>query len=252
MTVKLVGILNITPDSFYDGGKFTGAQAALDHAKELFARGAALVDVGAEATNPWAHPITAVEEWERLKKVLPELIRAYPGRLSIDTYHPETAERALAIGPVIINDVTMFRNPAMISIVAKHKCGCIVSHIPDITIPEAHAHAELSDIDVVKVELLAKYDELVAASVPADGIILDPGIGFGKTMALNIKLLRFAEHMPNKQVMIGHSNKRVIAVMSGKDKTDLEANLAAAKIAIESGATYLRVHDVAAHAQLTK
>lgn len=227
-----------------------GAQDALDHAKQLFSDGADLIDVGAEATNPWADPITAEEEWQRLEPVLPELIRTYPNHISLDTYHPETAKRALRIGPVIINDVTMFRNPVMVAIAARYKTRCIVSHIPDKTIQEAHAHAELSDITVVKEELLAKFAELVAAGVPANGIILDPGIGFGKTMALNIELLQFAEQVPGIPVMIGHSNKRVIAVMSGKDKTDIVANLAAARIAIESGATYLRAHNITAHAQM--
>lgn len=247
---KLVGILNVTPDSFYDGGKFVGIRDALRHAKELFDEGADMVDIGAEATNPWAAPITSDEEWKRLELVLPELIRAYPGKISLDTYHPETAERALQIGPVIINDVTMFRDPAMIAVAAQFKAHCIVSHIPDKTIQEAHANADVSDVTIVRDELLAKRDELIHAGVPAENIILDPGIGFGKTMELNIELLRFAERVPGIPVMIGHSNKRVIAVMSGKDKTDIEANLAAAQIAMDSGAVYLRVHNITAHRNL--
>lgn len=249
-SIKLVGVLNITPDSFYDGGKFVGARDALRHAGELFDEGADLVDVGAEATNPWADPISADEEWKRLEPVLPNLIRAYTGRISLDTHHPETAERALQIGPVIINDVTMFRDPAMIQVVAHHKARCIVSHIPDKTIQEAHAHADLSDILIVRDDLLTKCDELIHAGVPSDGIILDPGIGFGKTMDLNIQLLRFAEQVPGIPVMIGYSNKRFIAAMSGKDKTDIDANLAAARIAIDSGVAYLRVHNITAHREL--
>lgn len=244
---KLVGILNITPDSFYDGGQYTDTTRALQRAKELFAAGADFLDVGAEATNPWADPISATEEWQRLGPVLPQLMQEYPGKISLDTYRPETAEKALALGPVIINDVTMFRDPAMIAVAAKYKAGCIVSHIPDTDIKATHDNATLSDIAIVKDELLAKYSELISAGVPEKGIILDPGIGFGKTMDLNIELLQFAKLVPGIPVMIGHSNKRFIAVMSGKDKTDIVANLAAAKIAAETGAAYLRVHDVAGH-----
>lgn len=247
---KIVGIVNITPDSFFDGGLHASAAQAIQHAKSLIAAGADVLDIGAEATNPWAHPISWEEEWRRLEPVLPELIQTYPGQISVDSHRPETIKKALSFGPVIINNVTMFRDTAMIRIAAKHQARCIVSHIPSIDIQAAHSEHLIDDIQLVKKQLLEKRKEIIAAGVPPDNIIIDPGIGFGKTMQLNIALLQFANLTPDIPVMIGHSNKRFIAVMSGKDKTDKNANLHAAKIAIQSGAAYLRVHDVQSHASL--
>jgi dihydropteroate synthase len=248
-TVELVGILNVTPDSFFDGDKYLQPQHALFRAYDLFKHGASFIDVGAEATNPWAEPITAEEEWSRLQPILPQLLDAHPNQISLDTRHAKTAERALKIAPVILNDVTMFRDPAMVRVAAAYEARCIVSHIPTADIKAAHRDATLNDVAAVRDDLLAKREELIAAGVPAENIILDPGIGFGKTMDLNIELLRFAEEVPDIPVMIGYSNKRLIAVMSGLEKTNIAANLAAARIAIESGARYLRVHNVDTHKQ---
>ena len=246
---EIIGILNVTPDSFSDGGNFFTASAAIQQAKQLFADGAAIVDVGAESTNPWSSPLSAAEEWSRLENVLPQLVKQFPGKLSLDTYHPETATKALQIDPtIIINDVTMFRNPKLVAVVAQHKAQCIVSHLsPDSpTIADAHANPRTRSVDQVRSELLATYNLLVEHGVPAEQIILDPGIGFGKTMELNRQLLGFAQEMPEHHVLIGYSRKRFL----GENRMDTAPNLAAGKIAKQAGARYIRVHDVAAHRQL--
>ncbi len=248
MTTQLVGILNITPDSFSDGGLFLEPVAALGQLRQLFGDGASLVDIGAESTRPGAEALSPEQEWQRLAPVLGVALREYPGRVSLDTFHPETVSRAVeACGPhFLVNDVTGFSNPVMIQAAAQYKLCCIISHLPAQSrgdIQAAHKGTLLDDEQVVKRELLQRRGELVAAGVPAEGIILDPGIGFGKTPELNQRLLRFAKLVPGHPVMIGYSRKRFL----GEHRFELEPNLAAGRIAIAAGAAYLRVHDVAAH-----
>lgn len=248
--VHLIGILNATPDSFSDGSEDLSADTLLARAKQLFADGADYIDVGAEATNPFVKPLTWQDEWARLQTFLPALLATFPGKVSLDTYHPETAAQALQIGPVILNDVTTFRNPQMIELAAKHQVSCILSHLPfsATSIADAHKHATMDTIEAVKDELLQRRDEMIKAGVKPENIILDPGIGFGKTMELNQKLLEFAKEVPGLPVLIGHSRKRFL----GEHRFDIEPNLAAARKAIAAGAQYLRIHDVKAHKELLK
>lgn len=243
---KLVGILNVTPDSFSDGGRFLEPQAALKQAAKLFKDGAALVDVGAESTRPGAAPLTPKEEWRRLKPVLNELLRRYPDRISVDTYHHETAEKALGLGEVIINDITGMNDSSMADVVVKNKARCIISHLAGTDPQAAHRGKLIDDIQTIVDDLIAKAELLQKRGLPKDSIILDPGIGFGKTPELNWELLEFARHVPDYPVMIGYSRKRFL----GEHRMELKTNLEAAKTAIAAGAAYLRVHDVAGHQQL--
>lgn len=244
--VKLVGILNVTPDSFSDGGEFLGPENALAHTKQLFADGASLVDVGAESTRPNATPLSADEEWERLAQVLPPLLAAYPGQISLDSYHPETMQRAFEFGPVILNDVTGLRNPVMQKLAVSLHARVIISHHPDMSIQQSHALQPITTIEQVKNDLLVIAAQLIEQGLPKENIILDPGIGFGKTMELNQQLLTFAEQVPDYPVLIGYSRKRFL----GDDRMALAPNLAAGRTAVNHGAAYLRVHDVAGHANL--
>lgn len=243
--VQLVGILNITPDSFSDGGLYDAPEIALKRADQLFADGADLIDVGAESTRPGATPLTPAEEWQRLQPVLPELLQRYPDRLSLDTYHPETAERALRLGKLVINDITGLQNPAMREVVLRHAARCIVSQLPRADAQAAHAGELLSDMQPVIDDLLHTHTWLVEHGLPPENIILDPGIGFGKTPELNRKLLGIAAELPGYIVMVGYSRKRFL----GEQRMELAPNLAAADIAVAAGTAYLRVHDVAGHAQ---
>ena len=243
---QLVGILNITPDSFSDGGRFVEPSIALEHAAQLFKDGASIIDVGAESTRPGATPLTPDQEWLRLEPVLPRLMRHYPGKISLDTYHPQTADRALHYGDVIINDVTGMNNPEMVAVVGVHKARVIISHLPGSDVQAAHAQKPVTSVQQVRDDLLAKAAELQAAGVPKQNIILDPGIGFGKTPELNVELLKFAKQVPDYKVMIGYSRKRFL----GDHRMDLAPNLNAGRIAIAAGAAYLRVHDVAGHRSL--
>ncbi len=244
--VQLVGILNITPDSFSDGNLFLDPEKAVRHAERLFSEGAELVDIGAESTAPGAPRITPKEEWRRLEPVVKWFSKLYPDRLSIDTYHPETAQKALSKRNFVINDITGLSNPAMADLIVEHQVRCIIGHMPG---GNAHASHQLKPIDSIQQvvdDLLAKVAELRARGVERRNIILDPAIGFGKSTELNWQLLKFAQHVPDYKVMIGYSRKRFL----GDRRMELETNLAAGRIAIESGARYLRVHDVAGHRQL--
>jgi dihydropteroate synthase len=244
--IQLVGILNVTPDSFSDGGQFLDPQAALAHADQLFKEGAALIDVGAESTRPNAKALTATEEWARLEPIILLLLLKYPGKLSVDTYHPETVNRVLDLGEVIVNDVTGMNNPKMVKAVVAHHASVIISHLPAQTTDAAHKGTLISDVNVVLQALLARDQLLQTAGLRQDQIILDPGIGFGKTPELNAELVSFAQYLPGRKVMIGYSRKRFL----GDNRMLLEPNLQAGREAVASGATYLRVHDVAGHRSL--
>ncbi len=256
-SLELVGILNITPDSFSDGGLYETPEAALEQANQLFNEGASYVDIGAESTRPGAKRLVSSEEWERLEPVLPELIRSYPDHISLDTYHPETVERAAALaGRFIVNDVTGFNNQAMIQVTAELGLTCIVSHLPDsagIDIQSAHQGKKIDSIKQVQDELMIKHSRLINAGIHEDQIILDPGIGFGKTAELNELLLDFAMLEPTIDVMVGYSRKRFLGtdIVNGQERRmTIERNLEAGQRAKEAGTRFLRVHDVAGHASL--
>ncbi len=252
---KLVGIVNVTPDSFSDGGKFFDPAKAIAQAHQLFADGAVIVDIGAEATNPKAKPITVDEEWQRLEPILSVVLPRYPDfQISLDTHHPEIVRKASALGDFIINDVTTFQNPDMIAAAVETGFPCIVSHLPfwvkgDIQLAHSTEDKLVNSVEQVKHELLKRHDEMIAAGVKPEKIILDPGVGFGKSPETNRQLVRFAEKVPGIPVLIGYSRKRFL----GEDQRyTAQANLEQGRIAIQSGARYLRVHDVKAHRRLLR
>lgn len=272
-----VGVLNVTTDSFSDGGLYIDVPDAVAHAGELFADGAALVDIGAESTNPRSTPLTAAQEITRLSPLMPRLIEAFgPTAYTLDTYHPETARWAIEQGlKPIINDVSGLHNPDMRKLVIAQNLSVIISHLPkaaDGLPTRSHTDAQLDDIEPVVTELLQTAEELQSAGLSKDHIILDPGIGFGKTMRLNWQLLDFAQYIPDYAVMIGYSRKRFLytdpstgqeiasaiqlktrANSSGPDQQAHEAWLAErharalerAKHAAGKGQTvYVRVHNI--------
>lgn len=244
---KIVGILNITPDSFSDGGLFVDPEKALKQARLLFEQGADLIDVGAEATNPKVRqPLTAEQEWSRLSPVIEKLLELYPNKISVDSYHPETFERVFKLYPVIVNDITGLNNPKMFEFVLRHKPTVIVCNLPGIDFQLAHKLEPIKEPSVIKNDLLDKARRLQDGGLNKNQIILDPGIGFGKTAELNRKLLRFAAEVPDYPVMIGYSRKRFL----GEHRMELEPNLEAAKVAVENGAAFIRVHDVSPHRKL--
>lgn len=265
--MQLMGILNITPDSINRDGTMMSPADFLREADQLINNSAAIIDIGAQATNPWAEPISPEEEWNRLEPILPLLVEKFPGRISLDTFNHEVAEKALLIGKVILNDVTMFHDPRMIELAVQYQTKCVVSHLPPSAngdIRWAHQNPNInSDIEVLT-DLLVKRRQMINAGVRPENIILDPGIGFGKTSACNRKLIEFAKHMkdtsllasidpeclnePEIKVLIGVSQKRVVGEYFASDKDDPDAkkndfaNQRAFQIAERTGASILRLH----------
>ncbi len=248
--VELVGILNLTPDSFSDDGIYLNPDVAVDAVDTLVREGASFIDVGAESTRPGATPVGEDEEWKRLKPVLEPLLAAYPGRISLDSRHPQVVRRVVeSIGAIIVNDVTGFNNPEMVQVVADYGLKCVISHFPvnfHQNVQAAHAaENKIDDVAQVRNDLLRKRDELIGAGIEKGDIVLDPGIGFEKTRQLNLQLLSFGALVPDVDVMIGYSRKRFL----GPSRMLLDANLRAGDVAVQNDATYLRVHDVKGHAR---
>jgi dihydropteroate synthase len=175
------------------------------------------------------------------------LIPKYPGQISLDTYHPATVKKAWEIGPVIINDVTGFNDSAMRELAASLQAGIIISHLPSgLTIQQAHDQTPITNVQQVQNELLARAKMIEDLGLDRELIILDPGIGFGKIPEVNQQLLTFAQLVPQYKVMIGYSRKRFL----GEHRMELQPNILAGKTAVNSGAAYVRVHDVSGHRSL--
>ena len=245
---ELVGILNITPDSFSDGGQTSSLEAAIKRAEEMLRAGASIIDIGAESTRPGAEAIDWREEVRRLSGLIQQ-VEALGWNISLDTYHPKTVDWVSKnLSDFIINDVTGFRNPAMRDLAASTGNKVIVGHLPkgSDNISDAHKAKPIDSINQVIEELRDSIEQLTQAGVVRANIIVDPGIGFGKTKELNWKLLRFGLYIPEHEVMIGYSRKRFL----GEKRLEIETNYLAGQIAIDSKAKYLRVHDVQGHASL--
>lgn len=213
--IRYVGVLNITPDSFSDGGAYHDAEKALARATELIKQGASIVDIGAESTNPWSSALTAIEEIDRLKPVIPRLLALFPeGKFSLDTYHPETLSWTLSQGmKPVLNDISGLHHPDMRQLAVSHRLTVIISHLPKDAhgIPvRAHTGQQIDDMGQVTRELLETAAALEGTGIPRTRLILDPGIGFGKTMQLNWQLLDFPAQVPGYDVMLGYSRKRFL------------------------------------------
>jgi len=247
----VMGIVNVTPDSFADGGRFLDPETACVHARALAAEGADLVDVGAESTRPGAAPISAEEERDRLLPVLERLLKdPLPCPVSVDTHKPEVAEAALALGAHMVNDVTgLAAGPELARVCARHGAGLALVHMrgTPATMQIAPRYADL--LGEVQARLAAAVAQAEAAGVPADAICVDPGIGFGKTVTHNLILLRRLRALRalGKPILVGPSRKSFIGALLGVPPAErLEGTLAACTAAVLAGAHILRVHDVAA------
>ena len=241
----IMGIVNVTPDSFSDGGLFVTPAAALAQAQRLVAEGADIVDVGAESTRPGHTPVSPEEEWARLAPLLATLTRDAGAPVSIDTYTAATARRAIAAGVCVVNDVWgLQRDPAMADVVAASGAGVIVMHNRVATEPE---------IDIVDdmVRFFGRSLEIARrAGVPEAHVALDPGIGFGKSRQQNYDALRAIPRLLSLgfPVLIGVSRKSIFRDLpDGRVEGRLTGTLAATILAAAAGAQIFRVHDVAEH-----
>lgn len=244
-----MGIVNITPDSFSDGGQHAGTQAALAHCEQLLKEGADILDLGGESSRPGAPPLPLEEELARVLPVL-KLALSLGVPISIDTYKPQTMRAALDLGVDIVNDIYALRWPGALEAVAGHPtCGVCLMHMQGE--PESmQAHPIYGDVLAeVGAFLKARAQALQVAGVKPERIVLDPGIGFGKTVEHNLALLARQGELLSLGVplLIGWSRKSTLGALTGKPVGDrLAASVAAALAAAQHGASVLRVHDVAA------
>jgi dihydropteroate synthase len=241
----IMGVVNVTPDSFSDGGQFQGREAALAQAKKLVADGADIVDVGAESTRPGHVPVSIDEEWRRLEPLLPQLVDEAGAPVSIDTYKAETARRALATGVVMVNDIWgMQRDPAMADVVAEARALVVIMHNREET---------NEGVDIVD-DMKRFFERSLAAAgragVTERFIILDPGVGFGKTRSQNYAALRAIPELRRFgfPVLVGVSRKSIFRDLGG-ERIDgrLIGTLAANIVAAGLGAQLFRVHDALEH-----
>lgn len=241
----IMGILNVTPDSFSDGGRFQARDAALAQAKKLAADGADVIDVGAESTRPGFTPVAEDVELARLKPILPALVDAVEKPISIDTSKAAVARYAISLGVAIVNDVWgLQKDPAMADTVAEGEAAVVIMHNRDGVDPSLDVIADMRRFFDHSLMLADK------AGIPRRHIMLDPGIGFGKTKDQNLFVLRRLGQFRDYRLplLIGVSRKSLLGAMVGSEvESRLVATVAANLAAAAQGGSIFRVHDVAEH-----
>ena len=255
-----MGIVNVTPDSFSDGGKFAATNLAIAHALKLAAEGADILDIGGESTRPNATPVNLQAELDRVIPVIEALSKQINIPISIDTYKPQVMQAAIAAGASMVNDVRALQEGAglkesALEIVAKSNVGVCLMHMQGTPATmQLNPHYDDVVIDV-KAFLAARLQASIHAGVSASRILLDPGFGFGKTREHNIRLLQNLESFADlgQPLLVGLSRKSVLGQMTGNDvDARLYASIAASVLAAQKGAKILRVHDVMATVEALK
>jgi len=249
---EIMGIVNVTPDSFSDGGLFATVDAALDQARRLIAEGAALIDVGGESTRPGAEDVNEAEESNRVLPVISRLAGEFPGIiLSIDTSKAAVAEAAVAAGARVINDVRGFRDPEMVEVAAASGAGLVVMHM--LGTPRTMQVSPVYD-DLhrgITGFFQDRYDALTAAGVHPEAIVFDPGIGFGKTLEHNLSILGGIERytVAGRPILLGVSRKSFLGKLTGSDRIEDRSwsTVAVTAQAREQGVRLHRVHEVKAN-----
>jgi dihydropteroate synthase len=253
MTATVMGIVNVTPDSFSDGGLFLDPERAIDHGRELAVEGADILDVGGESTRPGARAVSAAIELERTRPVVEALAAAGGPAVSIDTSKAEVARAALDAGAAIVNDVTALRaDPELGELCAERDCGLVLMHM--LGTPRTMQRNPTYDdvVGEVRAFLAERIEVAVAAGVAEDRIWIDPGIGFGKTLEHNLTLLRGLGELRElgRPIVIGTSRKSFLGAITGRDvDRRLGGSVASNVIALAAGAEIFRVHEVLAARQ---
>ncbi len=242
----LMAILNVTPDSFHDGGRSFDRRKAVERGLEMAAEGADIIDIGGESTRPGATPVDAKEEARRVLPVVSRLCGLTGVPLSVDTMKPEVAEAALDAGASMINDVTGLRSPKMRALVAERGCPVVIMHMKGRprTMQSRPRYTDVTyEVCLFLHEMIERGE---AAGIRPDRIVVDPGIGFGKTAGHSIQLLRELDALRTlgKPILLGVSRKSFIARITGETENRLEGSIAAALYGCAKGANILRVHDV--------
>ena len=244
----VMGIVNITPDSFSAVPAPQLASQAIQEAEQLMQDGADILDLGAESTRPGATPVTAEQEWVRLEPVLRELL-TWKSPVSVDTYHTITMRRALDMGVDIINDVWALRQADALSVVAAYRCGICLMHMHGEPQTMQASPMQGDALDLVHDFFREQFQRTDAAGIAKQRLMFDPGIGFGKTVEQNFQLLALQDrfHDLPAPLMVGWSRKSSLGAVTGLGVHDrMVPSVAAAVLAVERGAAVVRVHDVAA------
>ena len=241
----IMGVVNVTPDSFSDGGLFLATECAVEHAKRLVEEGADIVDVGGESSRPGSDPVTEEEELNRVGPVVTALVKNLNVPISIDTYKPRTADRCLDLGATMVNDITGLRCADMRQVVARHDVPAVIMHMKGEpkTMQQNPSYGDV----VSDVKDFLSRRALAAEQSGVRQVVIDPGIGFGKTVAHNMTLLRRLSEFKELPypVLIGVSRKSSIGQITGAPVDErLPGTLAATAIAVLNGADVVRVHDV--------
>jgi dihydropteroate synthase len=244
----VMGILNLTPDSFSDGGRYTGLDAALSHAEQMIAQGVDIIDIGGESTRPGAAPLSMKEELDRIMPVIYAL-RDSGKPLSVDTYKAAIMREALAAGADMINDISGFRTADAMSAVKDSDCALCIMHMqhePQTMQLQPHYDNVLEEVSAF---LMERVNALQQEGIAVGRLCVDPGFGFGKTIEHNLQLLKNLDAIEERlqlPVLAGLSRKSTIGVLTGKPvEGRMAGSVAAALVAVNNGARLLRVHDVA-------
>jgi dihydropteroate synthase len=243
-----MGVLNITPDSFADGGRFLSREEALVQARRLIAEGADILDIGAESTRPGSDPVSEQEELDRAAPVVEKIASEFAVPVSIDTYKPGVAEQCLTLGATIVNDITGLRDAAMMKTVKRHGAAAIIMHMRGT--PKTMQHdVDYDDVVIDIRKFLAERIE-AARSKGIEEIAVDPGIGFGKTARQNFQLLQRLHEFSSLKapILIGPSRKSFLGSLASRLPVEdrLEGTIAACCVGALNGAAIVRVHDVRA------
>lgn len=245
----VMGVLNVTPDSFSDGGRFVRLDAAVERGLQMAEEGAAIIDVGGESTRPGAQPVDLHEELRRVIPVIARLRDRTPAILSVDTSKPEVMVAAATAGAAMINDVRALREPGALEAAETSGCAVCLMHMlgDPRTMQDAPSYREV--VAEVRYFLEERVGVCFRAGIPAERIVLDPGFGFGKTLAHNLELLRHLGEVSVRglPVLAGLSRKSMVGAITGRSADErAQGSVALAVVAALNGARILRVHDVAA------
>jgi dihydropteroate synthase len=252
---RIMGIVNVTPDSFSDGGQYSSTEKAVAHALQLVDEGADILDIGGESTRPGATPVSLQDELARVLPVIEQLAQRTTVPLSIDTYKPEVMRAAIAAGADIVNDVRALQEPGALQIVADSRAGVCLMHMqgtPQTMQQDPHYADVVAEVNAFLATRLAAAE---AAGIARERVVLDPGFGFGKKTQHNLQLLQeIGKTLAiGRPLLVGLSRKSVLGQITGGDvDARLHASLAASVISVMKGARIVRVHDVKATADALK
>jgi dihydropteroate synthase len=246
--VTIMGVLNVTPDSFSDGGRFVSRDSALAQAEKLIADGAAIVDVGGESTRPGSSAVEAFQEIDRVVPVIEALVSELDATVSVDTTKPQVMRAAAAAGAAMINDVRALQDDGALQAASEIGVPVCLMHMQGLprTMQDDPQYGDV--VEDVCTFLARRLDACVEAGIPRDHIVVDPGFGFGKTMAHNLALLKHLNRFTQLgvPVLAGLSRKSSLGQITGRAVDErMPASIVAAAIAVQNGASIIRAHDVA-------